>query len=57
MQYGGTTVKVTEEVREKLARLAKHFKRTRQGQIEILIESAYQKIFKEKCTCVQKQRT
>ena len=56
MQYG-TTVKVTEEVREKLARLAKHFKRTRQGQIEILIESAYQKIFKEKCTCAQKQRT
>lgn len=56
MQYG-TTVKVTEEVREKLARLAKHFKRTRQGQIEILIESAYQKIFKENVRAYKKQRT
>lgn len=41
----GTSVNVTFEVREKLARLAKHFKRTRRGQIEILVEEAYKLIF------------
>lgn len=41
----GTTVNVTFSVLEKLDRLAKHYKRTKKGHIEVLIEEDYKKIF------------